>query len=204
LRRVALRLEFGGATQIEGEGVGGGEFEVGGEGFGEFEEVVQGLGFGVGVAWEDEKFRATGEGPGDGEAGLEPEGGGTAVEGEDRDAVVGFLGGGDATGKVALFRVVAEKRFEGERWEMEGEVQEISNVQFSNAKTEEAGDVGGEPQRREGAKFWMLLWLGMGRGLKLAVSWLLGFWHWEIENWKLPRSGSTRCGGGGGWFGFGG
>lgn len=135
LRRVASGMEFSGALKVEGEGVGGGEFEVGGEGFGEFEEVAEGVGFGVGVAGEDVELGAAGEGAGDGEAGFEMEGGGAAVEGEDRDGVVGFLGGGDGTGEGALFRVVAEKSFQGEGWEMEGEVQEIFNVQFSNVKT---------------------------------------------------------------------
>ena len=128
---------------VEEEGVGGGEFEVGGDGFGELEEVAEGVGFGVGVAGEDEELGAAGEGTGDGEAGFEAEGGGAAVEGEDGDAAVGFLGGGDGTGKAALFRLVAEKGFEGEGWEMEGEVQEIFNVQFSNAKTESGLRCGG-------------------------------------------------------------
>jgi len=140
--------------EVEGEGVGGGEFEVGGDGFGEFEEVAEGLGFGVGVAREDEEWGAAGEGASDGEAGFEMAGGGAAVEGEDRDAAVGFFGGGDGAGEAPLFRVVAEKRFEWEGWEVEGEVHDACFWEC-RVSSERHGDA----------------WLGLAGGCKPTAPW---------------------------------
>ena len=111
------------AAEVEGEGIEGGEFEVGGEGFGELEEILECGGFGLGRAGEDEKIGAAGEGAGDGKSGGEVKGGGAAVAGEEGGAVVFvFEGGDDGAGEETLFRLVAEKGFQGERGEVEGEV----------------------------------------------------------------------------------
>lgn len=121
--RFAPGVKFGKTVKVEKEGVGGGEFEVGGQGFGDFEQVVQGAGFGFGVAREDEQLWASGEGTGDRETGLQMEGDGATVEGENGDVVVGFLGRGDGTGKAALFRLVTEKGFEREGREVKCQVR---------------------------------------------------------------------------------
>lgn len=112
-RRDGLRLEAA-ATEVEDEGVGGGEFEIGGEGFGHLEEIVEDVGFSLGIAVEEAQLRAAGERAGGGLAGVDAVAPGGAVGVDDRGGAAIDGGGEDGAGVPALLRMVAEEGFEGE------------------------------------------------------------------------------------------